>query len=160
MKIEMLDIAREMVAVGDLIRLAFSEVADRLGFTRENSPGFTAFASDEKLLAQLGREETLCFGIREAGKWVGFVAVAPHEEEWIITRLAVRPEFQHRGYGRLLMDAACDAAREMGLTEIGLGVVNENMILKKWYEAQGLVADEIYPVPGAAYAVCAMSKTL
>ncbi len=160
MRIESIDIASEIGAVGELIRLAFSEVADRLGFTQANSPGFTAFASDEKLLAQLGHAKTRCFGIRQAGKLAGFVAVVPYEDEWIITRLAVRPEFQHRGYGRALVDAVCDAAREMGLSEIGLGVVNENAVLKRWYEAQGFVADEIDSVPGAAYTACAMSKKL
>lgn len=160
MRIETVDIASEIGAVGELIRLAFSEVADRLGFTRENSPGFTAFASDEKLLRQLDRPEARCLGIREAGRWVGFVAVAPYEDEFIVTRLAVHPDFRHRGYGRALMDAACEAARAMGLSEIGLGVLNENAVLKRWYEAQGFVADEPYPVPGAAYSACGMSKKL
>ncbi len=160
MRIEQINIAEELDVVGDLIRLAFSEVADRMGFTRENSPGFTAFCSNERLLEQLSQAETRCLGIWEAGKRVGFVAVAPYEDEFIITRLVVHPEFQHRGYGRALMDAACDVAREMHLTEIGLGLVNENRVLKKWYEAQGFVVDEIYPVSCAAYTVCAMTKEL
>ena len=160
MKIEKVDIASEIGAVGALIRGAFSEVAERLGFTRENSPGFTTFVSDEKLLAHLGRPEARCLGIREEGKWIGFVAVVPYEDEFMIARLAVYPEFRHRGYGRMLMDAACEAAREMGLSEIGLGVVNENAVLKRWYEALGFVADEPFPFPGMAYTACGMFKKL
>jgi ribosomal protein S18 acetylase RimI-like enzyme len=161
MKIESVDIAKEIGAVGDLVRLAFSEVAERLGFTRENSPGFTAFVTDEKLLDQLDRAETRCLGIRADGQLVGFVAVAPYEDEVIVTRLAVRPDLRHRGYGRALMDAACDIAREMGLSEIGLGLVNENAALKRWYLAQGFVTyGEPYHIPGEAYSVCEMVKAL
>lgn len=161
MRIERVDLAKEIGAVGDLVRLAFADIADLLSFTRENSPGFTAFVSDEKLLAQLDRAEARCLGIREDGKLVGFVAIAPYEDEYIVTRLAVRPEFRHRGYGRALMDAACDAAREMGLSEIGLGLVNENTALKRWYLAQGFVMyGQPYPAPGEAYTVCEMVKAL
>ncbi len=161
MKIEEVDISCEISGVGDLIRLAFADIGGLLGFTRENSPGFTAFVTDGELLDQLGRAEARCFGIRENEKLVGFVAVAPYEDEHIVTRLAVRPEFRHEGYGRALMDAACDAAREMGLSEIGLGLVNENAALKRWYLNQGFVPyGEPYPAPGEAYTVCEMVKAL
>jgi ribosomal protein S18 acetylase RimI-like enzyme len=99
-------------------------------------------------------------GIREDGRLVGFVAVAPYRDSYEITRLAVDPAFRHRGCGRALMDAACDAAREMGLSEIGLGVVNENTVLKKWYEAQGFVAGEPFVIPNAAFTACGMLKKL
>lgn len=160
MKIERIDIAREIGAVGDLIRLAFSEVADRMGFTRENSPTYPAFIANERLLRQLDRPEARCLGIRADGKLVGFVAVAPYRDSYEVSRLAVDPAYRHRGYGRALMDAACDAAREMGLTEIGLGVVNENAVLKKWYEAQGFVAGEPFSIPNAAFTACGMLKKL
>ncbi len=160
MKIETIDISREVGVVGDLIRLAFSEVASRMGFTRENSPTYPAFIENQRLLGQLGKPGARAMGIRENGKLVGFVAVAPHGNGYEITRLAVDPAYRHKGYGRLLMDTACDAAREMGLSEIGLGVVNENTVLKKWYEAQGFVPGEPFSIPNAAFTACGMLKKL
>ena len=158
--IEAIDISREVEAVGDLVRLAFSEVANRMGFSRENSPTYPAFIENQRLLDQLDRPEARAMGIRADGKLVGFVAIAPHGDFYEITRLAVDPACRHRGYGRLLMDAACDAAREMGLSEIGLGVVNENTVLKKWYEAQGFIPGEPFSVPNAAFTACGMLKRL
>lgn len=158
--VEPVQIATEIGEIGELIRAAFGEVADRLGFTRENSPTFPAFVSNEKLLSQLDRPEARCMGIREAGKWVGFVAIAPYGDDSEIARLAVLPECRHRVYGKLLMDAACEAARAMGIAEIGLGMVNENTVLKKWYEAQGFVAGEPFAIPNAAFTACPMSKLL
>ncbi len=160
MKIERIDIAKEIDAVGNLIRLAFSEVADRMGFTRENSPTYPAFIANERLLTQLNRPEARCMGIRMDGKLVGFVGIAPYQDMYELTRLAVDPAYRHRGYGRVLMDAACDVAREIGLSEIGLGVVNENTVLKKWYEAQGFVPGEPFAIPNAAFTACGMLKKL
>lgn len=160
MKVEIIDIKSELRTVSSLVRLAFSEVADRMGFTRENSPSYPAFIEDGRLLAQLNRQEARCFGIKEDAKLVGFVAIAPYRDSYEIARLAVDPAYRHRGYGRLLMDAACDAARAMGLSEIGLGVINENTVLKKWYEAQGFVAGEPFPIPNAAFTACGMLKKL
>ena len=99
-------------------------------------------------------------GIREEGTLVGFVAVAPYQSVFEITRLAVAPECRHKGYGKLLMDAACDAAREMGLDIICLGMVNENTVLKRWYEAQGFIPGEPFSIPNAAFTACGMSKSL
>lgn len=160
MKIEKIDIREEVGPVGDLIRLAFSEVADRMGFTRENSPIYPAFIEDQRLLVQLDKPNAHCMGIREDGKLVGFVAVAPYRDSYEVARLAVDPAYRHRGYGRLLMDAACDAARGMGLSEIGLGVVDENTVLKKWYEAQGFAPGEPFSIPNAAFHACGMLKKL
>ena len=158
--IENVDIASEIGAVGALIRQAFSEVADRLGFTRENSPNFSAYIEDETLLRTLKRPETTCMGIREGEKLVGFVAVAPYSGDYEIARLAVAPNCRHKGYGRALMDAACEVARGMGLDVIYLGMVNENAVLKHWYEAQGFEAGEPFSIPNAAFTVCGMSKKL
>jgi ribosomal protein S18 acetylase RimI-like enzyme len=130
------------------------------GLTAENCPGHVAFITEERLLAQLDRQDARCLGIQIAGAWVGFVAVAPYRDAYEITRLAVAPEYRHRGYGRLLMDAACDAARRIGLREIGLGLVNENTVLKRWYQAQGFVAGEPFDLPGVPYTICGMLKAL
>jgi ribosomal protein S18 acetylase RimI-like enzyme len=113
-----------------------------------------------RLLEQLGNERTFCYGIRDNGKWIGFVAVAPYGDSYEITRLAVAPEHRHKRYGRDLMDRACDKARELGLESIGLGMLNENVVLKKWYEAQGFVAGEPFVPAGTSFTVCGMSKQL
>ncbi|HML48766.1 MAG TPA: GNAT family N-acetyltransferase [Clostridia bacterium] len=136
---------------GQIVRLlhrAFEDIAREMGLTPESWRG------------QLGGKDAACLGIRADGEWVGFVAVAPHRDSYEITRLAVAPEYRHRGYGRRLMDAACDRARAMGLAEIGLGMADANKVLKRWYEAQGFVADESFTPPGLPYAVCGMLKKL
>lgn len=147
-------------AIAQLLRRAFADIAREMGLTPENCPSHVAFITRERLLRQLGGANTACLGIRADGAWVGFVAVAPYHGSHEITRLAVAPEYRHRGYGHRLMDAACDSARAMGLTEIGLGMTDANTRLKRWYEAQGFAAGEPFTLPGLPYAVCGMLKKL
>ena len=143
-----------------LLKESFIGIADKMGFTKANCPNHVAFITEERVIEQLGKENAFCFGIQENGIWIGFVAVAPYRDGYEITRLAVAPEHRHKGYGRALMDAACNKARELGLVSIGLGTLYENRILVKWYESQGFVAGEPFIPAGASYTVCGMSKRL
>ena len=154
------DISKDAASIARLLKESFIGIADEMRFTKENFPNYVAFITKERLLEQLGNDRAFCFGIRDGAKWVGFVAVAPYGDSYEITRLAVAPKYRHRGYGRALMNKACDKARELGLESIGLGILNENTVLKKWYEAQGFVAGEPFVPAGASFTACGMSKKL
>jgi ribosomal protein S18 acetylase RimI-like enzyme len=154
------NITENCLAITQLLRESFISVANEMGFTEENCPNHVAFITQERVIDQLGKDDAYCFGIQENGIWIGFVAVAPYGESYEITRLAVAPEHRHKGYGRALMDTACDKARELGLDSIGLGMLNDNSILKKWYEEQGFIASEPFIPAGASYTACGMSKRL
>jgi ribosomal protein S18 acetylase RimI-like enzyme len=153
-------IQKDCEEIARLLCRAFADSGRELGLTPENCPQYVGFMTPERLLRQLGAKDAVCLGIQADGAWVGFVAVAPYRNSHEITRLAVAPEYRHRGYGRRLMDAACDRARAMGLTEIGLGVAEANKRLKRWYEAQGFVPGEPFAPPGLPFAVCGMLKKL
>ena len=153
-------IAREAADITLLLRHAFLPLARDMGLTEENCPQYVAFMTRERLLAQLDHPGAYCLGIREGRQWVGFVAVAPYRDTYEITRLAVAPEYRHKGYGSALMDAACQIARRMGLTQIGLGIVNENAVLKAWYQKQGFIPGQPFCLPGVPYTICGMLKQL
>ena len=160
MEVQTVWIDTECEAIVRLLHSAFADIARAMGITPENWPSYVAFITPERLLRQLGGKDADCLGIRADGAWVGFVAIAPYGKGYEITRLAVLPEYRHRGYGRRLMDAACDKARARGLKEIGLGIMDANQALKRWYEAQGFVAGEPFTPPGLPFAVCGMLKKL
>lgn len=154
------DVTKEGAEIAALIRQSFAGVADMLGLTRENCPTHVAFLPEEKLLVPLLQPGARCLGIRGNGRWVGFVAVAPYRDSYEITRLAVSPEHRHKGYGKALLDAACAAARAIGLDEICLGMIEGNTVLKRWYMSQGFVPGEPFRPLGLPYTVCGMSKKL
>ena len=158
--IKPVDIMKDSIAITQLLRDSFIDIANEMGLTKENCPCHVAFITRERVLEQLGKENAYCYGIQDKGKWIGFVAVAPYNDSYEITRLAVAPEHRHKGYGRALMDTACDKARKLGLSSIGLGTLYDNKVLVKWYEAQGFVAGEPFIPTGAIYTVCGMNKEL
>ena len=52
----------ELSACAELIRESFQTVADEFGFTRENAPRFTAFATtEERLVWHLNGEHRLMY---------------------------------------------------------------------------------------------------
>ena len=136
-KVERADIP-ECVRV---IRDSFRTVADEFGFTKENAPRFTAFAiSEEWLLWQLEGEHRLMFADEENGVIRGYYSLQLLDSgEYELSNLAVLPEYRHQGIGAKLLKHAKDTAREKHCKVINLGIVEENTVLRKWYERYGAI---------------------
>ena len=56
-----------------------------------------------------------------------------HEIE--LNNLCVRPEHRHKGIGEELLKHAFEMAKELGCTKVNIGIVEENQVLRKWYES-------------------------
>ncbi|MBR5959634.1 MAG: GNAT family N-acetyltransferase [Clostridia bacterium] len=136
-KVEQADIP-ECVRV---IRESFRTVADEFGFTEENAPRFTAFATTEGwLLWQMEGEHRLMFADEENGVIRGYYSLKfPAPGECELSNLAVLPEYRHGGIGGRLLKHAIDTAREQHCEVMNLGIVEENTVLRQWYERNGAV---------------------
>ena len=53
--------------------------------------------------------------------------------------LAVLPEHRHKGIGKMLLEHSYTTARDNGSKIMNIGIVEENKILRKWYEDNGAV---------------------
>ena len=124
-----------------LIKKAFLTVADEFGFTEENAPRFTAFATDEeRLLWQMDGEHRLMYVYEDAGVLYGYYSLLIQDnKECELNNLAVLPEYRHKGIGKQLLEHAYSTARENGCKLMNIGIVEENVKLKKWYEDNGAV---------------------
>jgi ribosomal protein S18 acetylase RimI-like enzyme len=56
-----------------------------------------------------------------------------------LNNLAVLPEHRHEGIGAKLLAHAFETAKEQGFTKVKIGIVEENQVLRKWYENFGFV---------------------
>lgn len=57
-----------------------------------------------------------------------------------LNNLAVLPEYRHLGIGKELVDYAITYSKNIpGTNKIKIGIVEENTILKEWYEKIGFV---------------------
>ena len=54
-----------------------------------------------------------------------------------LNNLAVLPEYRHRGLGRQLLEHSFATAQKMGCQYMNIGIVEENTVLRKWYEQNG-----------------------
>jgi len=136
-KIEQKDLA-ECVKV---IRTSFTTVAEEFNITPENAPRYTAFATDERRLDwHLNGEHRPMFGYFRDGKIAGYFSLLWLDNgECELNNLAVLPEYRHAGIGARLLEHAFEAAKEQGCTKVKIGIVEENQVLRKWYESFGFV---------------------
>lgn len=124
-----------------VIRESFATVAEQFGFTAENAPRFTAFATDERRLQyQYFIEKRPMYVFSHGGKIVGYYSLGISEDGSAeLSNLAVLPEFRHNGIGAKLLNDCFMRTRILGCAKLKIGIVEENRVLRKWYEQHGFV---------------------
>lgn len=123
----------------EVIRESFLTVAREFGFTRENAPRFTAFAVDEERLGWQLEEGRPMFVYRESGEGIiGYVSLhVTGDGVCELNNLCVLPQHRHRYVGTMLYEHAVRTARALGCGEMKIGIVEENVRLRSWYEKLG-----------------------
>ena len=125
----------------NVIRKSFMTVAKQYNITVENSPAFTAFATDDRrLYYQFSEEHKPMFVYLKGNKIVGYYSLAIlNETEVELNNLAVLPEERHRGIGQKLLKDCFERAKALGIKKLKIGIVDENVRLRKWYESFGFI---------------------
>lgn len=131
----------DIVECVNVIRESFATVADEFGFTVENAPRFTAFATTkERLEWHLYGEHRPMYAFYDNGSIVGYYSLLLQENhECELNNLCVIPAYRHRGIGEALLMNAFQVAKELNCTKMNIGIVEENKVLRKWYEVFGFI---------------------
>lgn len=131
----------EVPAVVELIKESFMTVADEYGFTKENAPRFTAFATTpDRLYWHMDGEHRPMFVFEEEGSLRGYYSLLLQENgECELNNLAVLPAYRHKGIGKQLLEHAFAIAKDAGCRIVKIGIVEENTVLRKWYEQYGAI---------------------
>ena len=131
----------EVPASVRIIRNSHQTVADAFGITVENAPRYVAFATDEnRLFWHMDSEHRLMFVEEENGILRGYYSLLLKEDhECELGNLSVLPEYRHRGIGTALLQHAIRIARAQDCSTMRLSIVEENSILRRWYEQNGAV---------------------
>lgn len=79
------------------------------------------------------------------GAWLkntllGYIHFKKLDQYWHLNYIAILPDYQSRGIGRLLWNAGIDVGKARGLSEISLDVEENNYFALNWYMRQGLSA--------------------
>ena len=132
----------EIAECVNVIRKSFKTVADEFGFTQENAPYHTAFATtEEKLIKQIENEHRLMVAYYDDdGKILGYYSLQFLENSKCeLNNLCVLPECRHKRIGEALIEDAAARAKDNNCTKIKISIVEENTVLRRWYEKQGFV---------------------
>ncbi len=136
------EVKREEISLCvNIIKKSFKTVADEYGFTEENAPSFTAFATtDERLYWHMDGEHRPMYVFEVDGVLCGYYSLLLQDNnECELNNLAVLPEYRHKGIGKELLEHSFKIARSKGCSLMNIGIVEENTRLRKWYEDNGAV---------------------
>ena len=131
--------AKDIPECVNVIRKSFQTVADEFGFTVENAPAFVAFATDvNKVLYWMNEQNRPIYGYFIDGRLVGcYNLFLPSESECELGSLCVLPEYRHQGIGDILLNDALSKASALKCSVMKLSIVEENIVLRRWYELHG-----------------------
>ena len=145
-----------------LLRAAFGTVAKDFGLTETTAPTNAAFTTLENLRLHL-RNGLKLFGMFRDSLLLGCVATKASKADkgvFYIERLAVAPDERHRGYGGQLLSFAKESIRASGGKTASIGVMDNNRILKEWYQSKGFAQHDCRSIPHLPFKVCFMSINL
>ncbi|HKM03133.1 MAG TPA: GNAT family N-acetyltransferase [Lachnospiraceae bacterium] len=123
----------------EVIRSSFFSVANEFGFTEENAPRFTAFATtNERLIWQLEEGRLMFAYLNDDEKILGYYSLQLQgNRECELNNLCVLSEYRHKNIGKELMEHAFSYAKQLGCKQMNIGIVEENVKLKQWYIQYG-----------------------
>lgn len=130
----------DLASCVEVIKESFDTVAKEYNITRENAPYYVAFAAtEEKLTEQLEDGRFMAVFCDEQQNVIGYYSLCMlNNWECELNNLCVVPEFRHQGIGEKLLLHAFDEAKKAGCVKMNIGIVDENVILRKWYEKYGV----------------------
>lgn len=118
----------------DIVHKSFQTVADEMNLTKDNCSSYTAFMPIEKLISQFENNTPMLL-YQYNGRFAGYFSLSINDDSVELNNLAVLPKYRHLGIGKELVDYAITYSKNiLGANIIKIGIVEENTILKEWYE--------------------------
>lgn len=141
-----------------VIQQSFITVAKQFNLTKENAPTNATFISVEDLI-KMQEKGIQMFSAYQGSNQVGFAAIEKSDNSvFFLEKLSVIPEYRYNGYAKRIMDFVFDYAAKEGGCKISIGVINENVILKKWYQEYGFIETGVRNFGHLPFGVCFMEK--
>lgn len=134
---------------------SFLAVAETIDATFDNCPGNSAFLEYNTFLNII--EKGLVLYGYYAPELVGCIGLhKKSDKRHKIKYLCVSRHYQHQGYGKALMDHV----ESLVEGKLQLGMINENIILRTWYESLGYQIDKVMSYKKNKFTVAFMEKQL
>ena len=101
-----------------------------------------------RLLYQLKNEHRPMFAYYDDSRIIGYYSLALQDNnECELNNLCVLPQYRHKHIEARLLEDAYIKAKELGCKKMSIGIVEENTILRKWYEDNGFIHNQSLVCP-------------
>ena len=154
-------IRREQLPVClEILKRSYEKTATTFGMTEENCPYRGRTRLPLGVMEKEFDDGYFMYGYVHDDQMVGFLSMQKKENEWDIQDIAVLPEYQDRGYGNELLLFAKEVAAKSNCRKISLGMVHDNIPLRKWYQNRGFEVVKLINFEKVSYTVGIMELSL
>lgn len=130
-------LAADAAAITALVNRAYRGDSGRQGWTSEAEIIGGTRISLEVLRELLDRPECRILLAESGGQLVGCIEMRPEGQRLQLGMLTVEPSMQGQRIGSMLLDAAEEHARELGLDRLAMMVISVRSELIAWYRRRG-----------------------
>ena len=148
----------DSIILTEIQHKSFITVAEEFGYTIENAPYHSAFIKKEKIEKQI-IDGGQFFVYKIGDEFIGSIGYIFENDSYVIERLAVIPEYRHKGIGKKLMEFIENIVRNKNSKSIQLEMIDNNSVLKEWYKEQGYKVIETKD-KGIIFKITIMKKEL
>ncbi len=128
---------KDIDTLSNLVRISFTDVAQRFGLTPENCPKHPSNCTPHWIARDMERGVRY-FILNPSGNPIGCVGVEQASPgTCYMERLAVLPQYRGHGYGTILARYAMAQARSMGASRVEIGIIAADNGLKAFYTTLG-----------------------
>jgi diamine N-acetyltransferase len=139
---------------------SFRTVAVEFNLDKDNCPTHPSLVT-LKQLTEMKRKGLKLLGLFEGDAQIGFAAVEKKKlKVFNLEKLAVLPEYRHKGYGGKIIEFAEEYVKNAGGEKLSIGIINDHAVLKKWYEGKGFTTTSVVKFEHLPFTVCFMEKML
>lgn len=130
--------SHELCECLDVIHKSFETVAKQFKLAEESCPKHASFMKIASLEEQLN-SGWLMFALYAGKKIIGYMSLSKENDIFVLHNLSILSEYHHKDFGKLLLDHAKNTVKSLGGETIKIGIIEENIVLKNWYIANGFV---------------------
>ncbi len=144
-----------------VIRASFKTVAEEFNITPLNAPAHPSNITFEKLKESMEKGLSMS-GLYYRNNIIGFIGIEKSGDEGIyyLEKLAVLPDYRHKGFGKVLIDHAAGIIKKLGGRKISIGIIDGHKVLKTWYGNYGFIEKSVKTYEHLPFKVCFMEKEL
>lgn len=144
----------------DILHKGYEPTAIQFKLTNDNCP----YRGRADLPLAVLVEEFLSgieiYGYYEADNIVALISIYTEKNTIKINDIVVLPEFWNKGIGTALLEFIKEKAAKQNISKIMLGMIDDNTVLKKWYEKNGFINIGYKKFPNAPFTVGYMEWNL